>query len=213
MARMGRDELVALLTREGHEPRVLRAIAAVPRDLFVPGDLQGEAWENTALPIGEGQTISQPSVVARMCELLELRGDEKVLDVGTGSGYHAAVLAQLVARVISIEIYASLSRAARRALEAAGVTNVTLITGDGSRGHPDEAPFDAINVAAASYGDVPAALIEQLTDAGRMVIPCDHGGQRLLLLRRRGGSLEREEHERVRFVPLVTGDRATPTGS
>ena len=209
---MGRDELVALLTREGHAPRVCGRSPRFGAICSSPATCRARRWENTALPIGEGQTISQPSVVARMCELLELRGDENVLDVGTGSGYHAAVLAQLVARVISIELYASLSRSARTALDAAGATNVTLVTGDGSRGHPDGAPYDAINVAAASYGDVPAALIEQLTDHGRMVIPCENGGQRLLLLRRRGGSLEREEHERVRFVPLVTGDRATPSG-
>jgi protein-L-isoaspartate(D-aspartate) O-methyltransferase len=210
MGRMGRAELVDLLTREGHDPRVVKALAAVPRDRFVPNEIREDAWENMALPIAEGQTISQPSVVARMCELLELRGDEKVLDVGTGSGYHAAVLAQLAARVISIELHDSLSRGARAALDAARVTNVTLVTGDGSRGHPDEAPYDAINVAAASYEGVPAALTEQLADGGRMVIPGDHGGQRLLLVRRRGGSLEHEEHERVRFVPLVTGDRSTP---
>jgi protein-L-isoaspartate(D-aspartate) O-methyltransferase len=207
MSRMGRAELVELLTREGHEPRIVQALAAVPRDRFVPAELSQDAWENIALPIAEGQTISQPSVVARMCELLELRGEDKVLDVGTGSGYHAAVLAQLAARVVSIELHESLSRGARAALDAAGVTNVTLVTGDGSRGHPGEAPYDAINVAAASYEGVPDALVEQLADGGRMVLPGDHGGQRLLLVRRRGGSLERQEHERVRFVPLVTPTR------
>ena len=124
-----RERLVDELAAGVRDRRVLAAIAAVPRDLFVPEDLRRHAWSNTSLPIAEGQTISQPYVVARMCEMLELTGDETVLDVGTGSGYHAAVLARLAARVISIERIPALSEQARTALAAAGVENVELVTG------------------------------------------------------------------------------------
>ena len=184
-------------------PRVLAAIRDVPRDVFVPARLQDEAWDNVALPIGSGQTISQPLVVARMCELLDLRGDERVLDIGTGSGYHAAVLARLVTHVWSVELHPGLSERAAGQLAAAGVANVTLIVGDGSLGHPDEAPYDAINVAAAMPA-IPPALPEQLAEGGRLVGPVGDD-QRLVLLRREaGGMLRREQHERVRFVPLVS---------
>ena len=203
---MNRERLIDVLATHIADRRVLAAIAAVPRDLFVPRSARSEAWANTSLPIGEGQTISQPSVVARMCELLELAGDETVLDVGTGSGYHAAVLAQLAARVISIERRPALSLRARAALDAAGVRNVELISGDGSRGHPEEAPYTAINVAAAAERSVPRALTDQLADGGRLVIPIDGGGQRLTLIRRRDGRLEQREHEPVRFVALITGE-------
>jgi protein-L-isoaspartate(D-aspartate) O-methyltransferase len=203
-----RAALIDELDRGVRDRRVLEAIAAVPRDAFVPEHLRRRAWENAALPIGEGQTISQPYVVARMCELLELRGHETVLDVGTGSGYHAAVLARLAAHVVSIERHASLSRRAREALAAAEVRNVTLVTGDGSRGHPDRAPYEAINVAAGSAQGVPPALAEQLADGGRMVLPSDGAQQRLLLVRRDRGGLRCEEHEPVRFVPLVTDGSA-----
>ena len=126
--------------------------------------------------------------------------------MGTGSGYHAAVLARLAARVISIERHPALSRRAREALDAAGVENVTLITGDGSRGHLPEAPYDAINVAAGSEHGVPRALVDQLADGGRLVVPVNGRAQRLTVIRRRDGKLEREQYERVRFVPLVTGE-------
>ena len=185
------------------DPRVLAAIRDVPRDVFVPARLREEAWDNVALPIGSGQTISQPLVVARMCELLRLRGDERVLDIGTGSGYHAAVLARLVAHVWSVELHPGLSERAAGQLAAAGVANVTLLVGDGSLGHPDEAPYDAINVAAAMPA-IPPALPEQLAEGGRLVGPVGDD-QRLVLLRREaGGVLRREQHERVRFVPLVS---------
>lgn len=202
---MDRAGLIDEVARGVHDPRVLAALAAVPRELFVPEHLRELAWENSALPIAEGQTISQPYVVARMCELLALRGDEVVLDVGTGSGYHAAVLARLAERVISIERLPSLSRTAREALEAAGVRNVTLVVGDGSEGYEPEAPYGAINVAAGSAHGVPPALAEQLADGGRMVLPIDGGSQRLLVVRRHGGSLVQERHDPVRFVPLVAG--------
>jgi protein-L-isoaspartate(D-aspartate) O-methyltransferase len=138
-----------------------------------------------------------------MCELLRLSGDEKVLDVGTGSGYHAAVLAKLADRVVSIERFPDLSRAAARSLERAGIDNVSLVVGDGSLGWPGEAPYDAINVAAAAGHGTPPALIEQLADGGRMVIPVDGFDQRLLLVVREGDEVDVAVEERVRFVPLV----------
>jgi protein-L-isoaspartate(D-aspartate) O-methyltransferase len=198
-----RARLIEELSVGVRDRRVLAAIAAVPRDVFVPEDLRRHAWSNTSLPIGEGQTISQPYVVARMCELLELRGHETVLDIGTGSGYHAAVLAWLAARVISIERFESLSEQARAALAEAGVDNVELICGDGSLGHPEAAPYEAINVAAASGHGVPSALADQLADGGRMVIPSNGRAQRLLVVRRHGRMLEQVPHDPVRFVPLI----------
>jgi protein-L-isoaspartate(D-aspartate) O-methyltransferase len=196
------DALVAELRAHVRDRRVLDAIRTVPRERFVPPQLAAEAWENRALPIGEGQTISQPLVVARMCELLELGGGERVLDVGTGSGYHAAVLARLARHVWSVERLASLSERAAGHLAAAGVDNVTLVVGDGAAGLPEEAPFDAINVAAAGAG-IPAALEEQLAPGGRLVAPVDGPDQRLVLARRTDGAIERTPLERVRFVPLV----------
>jgi protein-L-isoaspartate(D-aspartate) O-methyltransferase len=198
------ERLLSELRFHVDDPRVLTAIREVPRDRFVPARRREEAWDNVALPIGSGQTISQPLVVARMCELLELRGDERVLDVGTGSGYHAAVLARLVAHVWSVEVLPDLAERAAEALAAAGADNVTLLVGDGSLGHAAAAPYDAINVAAA-MAEVPPALPAQLAEGGRLVGPVDAGDQRLVLLRRgAAGELRRKLHERVRFVPLVS---------
>jgi protein-L-isoaspartate(D-aspartate) O-methyltransferase len=194
--------LLDILRRHVDDERVLEAIRAVPRDMFVPPELAADAWENIPLPIGCGQTISQPLVVARMCELLELTGSERVLDVGTGSGYHAAVLAQLADHVWSVERHAELSAQAARNLAAAGVDNVTLAVGDGTLGLPAEAPFEAINVAAAGAA-VPLALEDQLAPGGRLVAPVDNGEQRLVLIRRGASGLERTPLERVRFVPLI----------
>ena len=196
---------MAELGKSVADERVLAAVRDVPRNVFVPPELRDEAWDNVPLPIGCGQTISQPLVVARMCELLDLRGDEHVLDVGTGSGYHAALLARLAAHVYSIEVHAELSGRAALCLAAAGVGNVTLTVGDGSRGLPEHAPYDAINVAAAAGGAVPPALADQLAPGGRLVAPVENGEQRLVLLRRgAGGALESWRLERVRFVPLVS---------
>jgi protein-L-isoaspartate(D-aspartate) O-methyltransferase len=198
------ERLMKVLRRHVDDQRVLAAIADVPRDVFVPPDLRDQAWENVPLPIGSGQTISQPLVVARMCELLELTGDETVLDVGTGSGYHAALLARLARHVYSIEVHASLSRKAAEALRAAGVHNVTLKVGDGSRGLPEHAPYDAINVAAAAGGAIPAALAEQLAPGGRLVAPVEDGEQQLVVARNTETGVALTQLERVRFVPLVS---------
>ena len=191
----------------GHvaDDRVLAAVAAVPRDAFVPAELQDRAWDNEALPIGRGQTISQPLVVAHMAALLDVGPGDRVLDVGTGSGYHAAILATLGARVWSIERDAELSRLAARNLAAAGIAGVELLVGDGTLGLPDEAPFDAINVAAAARDRVPRALTEQLAPGGRLVLPVSD--QLVYVTRGRDGRLtEPSAHGAVRFVPLVGED-------
>jgi protein-L-isoaspartate(D-aspartate) O-methyltransferase len=201
------ERLVVALRPYVSDERVLEAIATVPRGRFVAAGQQAEAWDNNALPIGCGQTISQPLVVARMCELLALRGSERVLDVGTGSGYHAAVLARLCDHVWSIELHPELSRRAAENLAAAGVENVTLVVGDGWDGHPEQAPYDAVNVAAAVGPQVPAALEAQLAPGGRLVAPVGGSDERLMLVRRVGERFERERFERVRFVPLVSEPR------
>jgi len=183
------------------DERVLAAMARVPREHFVPETLRDYAYEDGALPIGYRQTISQPFVVATICELLDLSGDERVLDVGTGSGYQAAVLAELAARVITIERIPELVEAARGAL--APYANVEVRLGDGSLGVPDRAPFDAIAVAAAAP-EVPHALVEQLTDGGRLVVPRGtRSGQELVLVVRTPAGVRAERSIPVRFVPLV----------
>jgi len=185
------------------DERVLAAMASVPRDLFVPPRARAHAWDNRALGIGWGQTISQPLVVARMAELLDLRPEDRVLDVGTGSGYAAAVLARLAAHVWSIERHPELSERAADALAAAGARNITLLVGDGTRGLPEQAPFDAINVAAAGTPDALADLEAQLALGGRLVAPVSEAEQRLVVVGRTEGGLERRLFEEVRFVPLV----------
>jgi protein-L-isoaspartate(D-aspartate) O-methyltransferase len=195
-------ELAQALRASVRDERVLRAIRSVPRNLFVPPELHASAWEDCALPIAAEQTISQPTVVARMCELLELTGAETALDVGTGSGYHAAVLSRLVTHVYSIERHPELTEGARRALARAGIRNVTLVSGDGTRGHPEAAPYGAINVAARA-AQVPPALLEQLAVGGRLVIPLTAEEQHLVRLRRTHGGVVEERFEKVSFVPLV----------
>ncbi|MEA2279507.1 MAG: protein-L-isoaspartate(D-aspartate) O-methyltransferase [Solirubrobacteraceae bacterium] len=197
------ERLLAELRPHIADTRVLDALRAVPREHYVAAESRAEAWDNVALPIACGQTISQPLVVARMCELLELRGSETVLDVGTGSGYHAAVLAQLARRVYSVEVHRPLAEAAAAALAADGVDNVTVVVADGSRGLPAHAPYDAVNVAAAAAIEVPHALLEQLAVDGRLVAPVGDGDQRLVRIRRTSAGFERESLEGVRFVPLV----------
>ena len=198
-----REELLRALRGVVRDPRVLEAMAAVPRDAFVPAELRHHAWEDRALPIGQGQTISQPRVVARMCELLALRGDERVLDVGTGSGYHAAVLARLAARVVSVEREEPLARRAAEVLAAQGVENVAVVVGDGARGVPEHGPYDAVNVAAAGREAVLGALAAQLAPGGRLVAPIRDGTERIVCLVDTPSGLRRSEHEPVRFVPLI----------
>ncbi len=203
------DRLLGELRTIVADERVLAAIAAVPREAFVPEELQASAYDNVALPIGDGQTISQPLVVARMAELLRLRPRDRVLDVGTGSGYHAAVLAQLAGHVWTVERLPQLGALAVEHLRAAGATNVTLFVGDGSRGLDDEAPFDAINVGAAAWPDVPPALERQLAVGGRLVTPVGASGQQLILVERFAAGpegLRRTTLEAVRFVPLIEGE-------
>jgi protein-L-isoaspartate(D-aspartate) O-methyltransferase len=187
------------------DERVLRALAAVPRERFVPEAERSRAYENSALPIACGQTISQPAVVARMLELLELRPEDRVLDVGTGSGYHAALLSLLAAEVWTVERHRDLSIAAERILSELGYRNVSCVVGDGWRGLPQQAPFDAINVAAATGDRVPRELTHQLAAGGRLVAPVGVGRQRLTRVRRTDHGLEAEGLDPVRFVPLVRG--------
>jgi protein-L-isoaspartate(D-aspartate) O-methyltransferase len=185
------------------DERVLEAMERVPRELFVPEDLRDRAFDDAALPIGAGQTISQPYMVARIAEELGLDGDEKVLDVGTGSGYQAAVLVELAEEVHTIERIRELADQARRALEAAGYGNVTVHVGDGSRGLPEHAPFDAIAVAAAAPG-FPNTLYEQLKRGGRLVVPVGgRRGQRLEVIVRTPEGPAVIRSVPCRFVPLV----------
>jgi protein-L-isoaspartate(D-aspartate) O-methyltransferase len=188
------------------DERVLAAMGRVPRELFVPEDVRRLAYEDGALPIGLGQTISQPFIVGTICQLLELQGDERVLDVGTGSGYQAAVLAELAAEVVTIERLPELAARARAALAEAGLERVRVFVGDGSRGVPERAPYDAIAVAAATP-EVPAALYEQLAAGGRLVLPRgSRWGQELVLVSRTpAGPVERASVP-CRFVPLVSED-------
>jgi protein-L-isoaspartate(D-aspartate) O-methyltransferase len=197
------DSLIAELRPYVTDERVLEALASVPRERFVPAPLRGRAYDNRALSIGCGQTISQPLVVARMSELLDPQPGDRVLDVGTGSGYHAAVLARLAGHVWSVERHERLSRRAARNLEAAGIDNVTLVVGDGTRGVPAAGPFDAINVAAAGSLDDLEELEAQLALGGRLIAPVTEPLQRLSLTRRTAAGLQRELMEEVRFVPLV----------
>jgi protein-L-isoaspartate(D-aspartate) O-methyltransferase len=185
------------------DERVLAAMSEVRREAFVPEGLRDRAYEDSALPIGEEQTISQPWIVAAICQALELDGSELVLEVGTGSGYSAAVLSRLAAHVVSIERHEALSRAAAAVLGSLGVGNVELLVGDGSVGVPARAPFDAVAVHATAPAP-PPALLAQLADGGRLVVPvAGRPADALTLLRRHGDRIEGEAISPCRFVPLI----------
>lgn len=201
------SELARQLSEAIVDDRVLAAIAAVPRDRFVAAGDHDRAYDNVALPIDCGQTISQPIVVARMLELLELSPEDRVLDIGTGSGYHAALLSLLAAEVWTVERHPKLSATARTTLASLGRENVICLVGDGSLGLPDQAPFDAINVAAAAGLEVPRALLDQLAVGGRLVAPLGRRRQHLVRARRTESGVLRERFEPVRFVPLVRDRR------
>ncbi len=201
-----RDRLVQLLNDQGiQNTRVLDAIRSTPRHVFVDEALASRAYENTALPIGHNQTLSQPYVVARMTEAILGEGVKRVLEVGTGSGYQTAVLSQLVDSVFSIERLEALYQRARERLRTLGCRNVSLRHGDGFKGWPEKGPFDAIIVTASPLS-IPDALLEQLAPGGRLVIPVgERSAQELKLVIREGNQFHAEFLDHVRFVPLLTG--------
>jgi protein-L-isoaspartate(D-aspartate) O-methyltransferase len=200
----GRRRLVEALQERGvRDLAVLHAFDQTPRHLFVPTGMRHRAYEDSALPIGNGQTISQPSTHARYLELLALTGKERVLEIGTGSGYQTVLLSHLASQVFSIERVGTLVTQARDAIRAAGATNVSLLAGDGTLGWRDYAPYDAILVTAGSP-TVPTPLAEQLAEGGRLLIPIgDRDEQILTLFTRRGEELERRDIGAARFVPLI----------
>ncbi len=202
--RGARRRLVETLQANGiRDLAVLRAVDLVPRHLFVPTGVRHRAYEDSALPIGSGQTISQPSVHARYLELLRLGGTERVLEVGTGTGYQTALLAQLAAQVFSIERVPALYEKAREILRQLDVRNVSMLLGDGTIGWREYAPYDAILVSAGSP-DVPAPLIEQLAEGGTLLIPLGGKDEQLLVsFHRRDGEVTRRDIAPVRFVPLL----------
>ena len=188
------------------DERVLAAMRKVPRHEFAPGRYRDQVYEDHPLPIAEGQTISQPYIVAIMLEALRLSATDRVLEVGTGSGYVTALLAEMTAQLVSIERHAALADAARDLLERLGYINIRVITGDGSRGFPEGAPYDAIIVSAAA-ARLPQELVQQLADGGRMIIPVGYDdAQQLQLIEKRDGQVRTSFRELCRFVPLVSGD-------
>ena len=203
--------MFALRSNGVSDKRVLEAMEKVPRHLFVQGHFQPRAYEDMALPIHSGQTISQPSVVGKMTQALDVGPRDKVLEVGTGSGYQAAVLAHLCRRVYSVERHRRLAREARYLLDNLSLVNVIVMTGDGTRGLPDQAPFDRILVTAAAE-DPPAPLLEQLRVGGIMVLPVGQTDavQHLIRVEKTETGLEYSELEAVRFVPLVEGVSQEP---
>jgi protein-L-isoaspartate(D-aspartate) O-methyltransferase len=194
-----------IVRRGVRDPRVLQALRDVPRNLFVPDDQRVHAYEDRALPIASGQTISQPYIVAVMTEMLVVGAQHRVLEIGTGSGYQTAVLSQLAARVISIERHAGLAEAARRVFGQLGIANVEVLVGDGSDGLPAAAPFDRILVTAGAPV-VPEALKEQLGIAGRLVVPVGPSGhQYLTVVDRTSSGFDEQERDPCVFVPLIGG--------
>lgn len=206
-ARAFRERLVDIVAREVASPTVLAALRAVPRHRFVPGVPLGEAYGDHPVPIGHGATISQPTVVGLMSEALELKGDERVLEIGTGSGYQAAVLCRLAREVETVEVVPELGERASRVLVEMGCTNVRVHVGDGWNGYPEGAPFDRIVVTAAP-DHLPEALVEQLVEGGLLVAPVgpQSSDQRLERFWKKDGKLLMEDLCAVRFVPMVHGD-------
>lgn len=200
--------LLTQLRQQGiRDERLLQAIEAVPRERFVDEALEHKAYENTALPIGSGQTISQPYMVARMTELLNLTPTSRVLEIGTGSGYQTAILAHLVQHVCSVERIKGLQWQAKRRLKQLDLHNVSTRHGDGWQGWASRGPFDAIIVTAAPP-EIPPALMEQLDDGGILVLPVGEQAQTLKYIRRQGSEFIIDTVEAVRFVPLVKGELA-----
>ena len=189
--------------RDVKNPAVLRAMARVPRHLFVPDDMRPFAYDDRPLPIGRGQTISQPYIVAYMTEALQLEPAHRVLEVGTGSGYQAAVLADLASQVHSIEIVPDLAEHARRALANAGYRNVEVRTGNGYLGWPDRAPFDRIIVTAAPP-EIPQVLVDQLAVGGIMVVPVGTDYQEMVIITKTSDGVTQKRTIEVRFVPMVS---------
>lgn len=205
--RGARRRLVEILQNQGiKDLLVLHAINEIPRHIFVPSGVRHHAYEDSALPIGNGQTISQPSIHARYLELLQLKGDEKVLEIGTGSGYQTALLSKLAAQVFSVERVAPLLEKAKSVLARLGLRNISFLLGDGSLGWRQFAPYDAILVGAAAPS-VPPSYKEQLVEGGRLLIPLgDRSEQTLALFTKHGDELERKDILPVRFVPLLGKD-------
>lgn len=202
--RDARDGMVSqqIESRGVRDPRVLKAMREVPRHEFVPASLAGEAYRDGPLPIGYAQTISQPYIVAFMTEALELKAGDKVLEIGTGSGYQAAVLAKLTPKVFSIEIVCELERSARETLDRLGFGAVRTRCADGYRGWPEEAPFDAVILTAAP-AEIPPPLLNQLRDGGRLVAPVGRYFQELVKVRRKGKEFVKEQLLPVAFVPMT----------
>jgi protein-L-isoaspartate(D-aspartate) O-methyltransferase len=202
------ERLVTFLIENGiQDQKVLDAIYLLPRESFLSQAMHHQAYDNNALPIGQGQTISQPYIVAKMTELLELQQDSRVLEIGTGSGYQTAVLAQLVDHVYSVERIKSLQWDAKRRLKQLDFYNISTKHGDGWQGWSSKAPFDAIIVTAAAES-IPQALLQQLKDGGRLLIPVGDDEQQLLKIVRHGDEFLSSVIEMVRFVPLVPGELA-----
>ncbi len=202
---LDRQRMVALQLRARgiRDQRVLDAMARIPREEFVPRQFRHQAYGDHPIPIGQGQTISQPYIVALMLEALAIQPSDKVLEIGTGSGYLTAVLAELSSHVYSIERHASLAQTAERVLAALGYRNINIVVGDGSKGLPAHAPYDAIIVSAAA-SELPLAMVEQLRDGGRMIIPVGSTqSQELLLVRKQRDETVLEHLEGCRFVPLI----------